>query len=235
MLNTNGLRIAREPGFAERLAEFRPGFEVYLQFDSPRRDALMESARRRPRRASARRRWKRWSAAGISTTLVVRRQEGRQRRRDRATIVRFALQWRCVRGVTFQPIQDAGRNEGFDPKPHRIVLTDIRRRIAEAGVFALEDLIPLPCNPDQICIGYGLRDGASVHADHLADAARAVRRRRAQHGHLRALSGAAAAGLRPALAVHRPGRHRGQAGQPALLPAGHRGAGELGYEHTFRW
>jgi hypothetical protein len=29
-------------------------------------------------------------------------------------------------------------------------------------VFALEDLIPLPCNPDQICIGYGLRDGVRV-------------------------------------------------------------------------
>src|SRR6185369_15253704 len=73
-----------------------------------------------------------------------------------------ALQWRCVRGVTFQPIQDAGRNQGFDAKAHRIVLSEVRRRIAEAGVFALEDLIPLPCNPDQICIGYGLRNGADV-------------------------------------------------------------------------
>ena len=37
-----------------------------------------------------------------------------------------------------------------------------RRRIAEAGVFSLADLIPLPCNPDQICIGYGLRSGREV-------------------------------------------------------------------------
>jgi hypothetical protein len=29
-------------------------------------------------------------------------------------------------------------------------------------VFALADLIPLPCNPDQICIGYGLRNGETV-------------------------------------------------------------------------
>ena len=29
-------------------------------------------------------------------------------------------------------------------------------------MFALEDLIPLPCNPDQICIGYGLRSGETV-------------------------------------------------------------------------
>ena len=77
-------------------------------------------------------------------------------------IVRFALQWTCVRGVTFQPIQDAGRNDGFEAKAHRMVLSEVRRAIAEAGVFALEDLIPLPCNPDEICIGYGLRNGSEV-------------------------------------------------------------------------
>lgn len=34
MLNTNGIRIAREDGFAERLAAYMPNFEIYLQFDS---------------------------------------------------------------------------------------------------------------------------------------------------------------------------------------------------------
>src|SRR3569623_1056099 len=38
----------------------------------------------------------------------------------------------------------------------------IRREVAKAGVFGLEDMIPLPCNPDQICIDYGLRDGPNV-------------------------------------------------------------------------
>ena len=57
MVNTNGLRIATEDGFAERLAEIGPGFEVYLQFDSLSDDALMElrGARlARIRRAGAR-------------------------------------------------------------------------------------------------------------------------------------------------------------------------------------
>jgi uncharacterized radical SAM superfamily Fe-S cluster-containing enzyme len=160
MINTNGIRIAREQGFAERLAAFMPGFEVYLQFDSLRREALMElrgadltSIRLGALEALERN--------NISTTLVVTLKKGLNDH-EIADIVRFALGWRCVRGVTFQPIQDAGRNDGFDPKAHRIVLTEIRRRIAEAGVFALEDLIPLPCNPDQICIGYGLRDGSTV-------------------------------------------------------------------------
>ena len=50
----------------------------------------------------------------------------------------------------------------FDPKAHRTILTEIRREVARSGVFGLDDLIPLPCNPDQICIGYGLRRGQEV-------------------------------------------------------------------------
>ena len=65
--------------------------------------------------------------------------------------------------MTFQPVQDAGRNLGFDKNRDRVLLTDIRRGIVEqSGVFGAEDVIPLPCNPDAIAIGYGLRDGASV-------------------------------------------------------------------------
>ncbi|WP_430420140.1 radical SAM protein [Phenylobacterium sp.] len=160
MINTNGLRIAREPGFAERLAAYMPGFEVYLQFDSLKRDALIElrGADLTKVRVEALEALER---ANISTTLVVTLKKG-VNDDEIADIVRFALNWRCVRGVTFQPIQDAGRNDGFDAKQHRMVLTEVRRKIAEAGVFGLDDLIPLPCNPDQICIGYGLRNGREV-------------------------------------------------------------------------
>src|SRR5690606_32042680 len=34
MVNTNGLRIAQDPGFVRRLAEVKKGLEIYLQFDS---------------------------------------------------------------------------------------------------------------------------------------------------------------------------------------------------------
>ena len=34
MVNTNGVRIARDRAFCERLASYSPGIEVYLQFDS---------------------------------------------------------------------------------------------------------------------------------------------------------------------------------------------------------
>jgi len=160
MINTNGLRIAREPGFAERLAAFMPGFEVYLQFDSLKGDRLktLRGADLSKVRIEALEALER---AKVSTTLVVTLKKG-VNDDEIADIVRFALKWRCVRGVTFQPIQDAGRNDGFDPKTHRMVLTQVRRAVAEADVFGLDDLIPLPCNPDQICIGYGLRNGEAV-------------------------------------------------------------------------
>ena len=135
MVNTNGIRIAQEPAFVARLATFRPRFEVYLQFDALDDEALMTL--RGARLSGVRRRaLEALEAAGISTTLVVTVKKGVNDRQI-PDIVRHALEWRCVRGVTFQPVQDAGRNDGFDAKQHRITLTEIRRSIAEAGVFDL--------------------------------------------------------------------------------------------------
>jgi 7,8-dihydro-6-hydroxymethylpterin dimethyltransferase len=67
-----------------------------------------------------------------------------------------------VRGVTLQPVQDAGRNENFNKDTDRIMLSEIRKRVVETGVFGDSDMIPLPCNPESISIGYGLRNGAAV-------------------------------------------------------------------------
>ncbi len=160
MLNTNGLRLAREPDFVARLAEQKRGLEVYLQFDSLRRDALMDlrgADLRRVRQEAL----ENLERHGLSTTLVVTVKRG-VNDDEIGAIVRHALEWRCVRGITFQPVQDAGRNEGFD-KSRRIVLSEIRQRIVEdAGVFGADDMVPLPCNPESISIGYGLRNGRSV-------------------------------------------------------------------------
>ena len=160
MINTNGVRIAQDRDFVERLASYAPRLEVYLQFDSLNDETLMDLrgarlARVRQQALEALER------VGLSTTLVAVVKRG-VNDHEIADIVNHALQWSCVRGVTFQPVQDAGRNEGFDGKANRMVLSQIRAEVAKAGVFGLEDMIPLPCNPDQICIGYGLRAGPSV-------------------------------------------------------------------------
>lgn len=160
MINTNGVRIAQDRAFVERLASYAPRLEVYLQFDSLEDEALMalRGARLSRIRQQALEELER---VGLSTTLVAVVKRG-VNDHEVAAIVRHALEWTCVRGVTFQPVQDAGRNEGFDGASNRVVLTEIRRSVAEAGVFSIDDMIPLPCNPDQICIGYGLRQGSEV-------------------------------------------------------------------------
>ncbi len=162
MLNTNGIRIATDTAFVAELAKLKPGFEVYLQFDSMQRAAL-ENLRGADLRKVREQALANLEAAGISTTLVCVVKKG-VNDAEIGDIVRHALSFKCVRGITFQPVQDAGRNEGFDKNTDRILLTDIRRAIAtQAGeVFASEDIIPLPCNPDSISVAYGLRDGMAV-------------------------------------------------------------------------
>jgi len=161
MINTNGIRIARDKEFVKRLAELRPGFEVYLQFDSMRRAAL-ENLRGADLRRIREQALANLEEAGISTTLVCVIKKG-VNDDEIGEIVRHALTYSCVRGITFQPIQDAGRNVGFDKNTDRMLLTDIRREIGQhSGVFNEDDIIPLPCNPDEIAIGYGLRDGTNV-------------------------------------------------------------------------
>jgi len=160
MINTNGVRIAQEEDFAQRLADIGPDFEVYLQFDSLDDERLMELRGARLSRIR-RQALERLEKAGVSTTLVCAVRQG-VNSDEAAAIVDHALEWSCVRGVVFQPVQDAGRNDGFDPALHRATLTGIRRAVAAGGVFEESDLVPLPCNPDQICIGYGMRAGRQV-------------------------------------------------------------------------
>ena len=40
MVNTNGIRIAKDLRFVERLASYMPDFEIYLQFDSFKPESL---------------------------------------------------------------------------------------------------------------------------------------------------------------------------------------------------
>jgi uncharacterized radical SAM superfamily Fe-S cluster-containing enzyme len=161
MVNTNGIRIATEEGFAERFANYMPSFELYLQFDSLRRDPLMQ-LRGADLRSVRMKALEKLNALNVSTTLVVTVERG-VNDDEMGSIIEFALQQRCVRGVTFQPVQQAGRLSGYDPAVHRLTLTEVRRRILEqTGVFKPEDIIPVPCHPDSLAMGYAMKLGGSV-------------------------------------------------------------------------
>ena len=126
MVNTNGIRIAEEEGFAERLATYLPSFEVYLQFDSFERSALMTLRAADTRRVHEKALDK-LDALGIPTTLVVTVRRGLNDH-ELGKIVDFALSRPSVRGVNFQPVQAAGRLDeydgGFDLGRDRLTLTE---------------------------------------------------------------------------------------------------------------
>ena len=104
-----------------------PGFEVYLQFDSLDARAAARPARGRPAPTSTRKALDRLNEHNISTTLVVTLKKGLNDD-EIGEIIDFALKQRCVRGVTFQPIQDAGRVESFDPATDRLTLGEVRQQ-----------------------------------------------------------------------------------------------------------
>jgi 7,8-dihydro-6-hydroxymethylpterin dimethyltransferase len=156
MVNTNGLRIAKDRAFVQQLASYQPGFELYLQFDSFQDRALMElrGAKLSEIRAQA---LANLNEFGIATTLVVTVKKGLNDG-ELGEIIEYALKQPCVRGVTFQPIQAAGRLEQFNPETDRLTLTEVRQAILDqCPRFSPDDLIPVPCNPDCLSMAYALK------------------------------------------------------------------------------
>jgi len=156
MLNTNGVKIAKDFDFAKRLAAYEPDFEIYLQFDSFIEGSL-NILRGTDLLKIRKKALANLNKLNLSTTLVVTLQKNLNDDEIGKTID-FALKQKCVRGVTFQPTQVAGRLDNFDPEKDRITITEVRRKILEqTDVFNSDDLLPVPCNPDAIVMGYALK------------------------------------------------------------------------------
>jgi len=75
MVNTNGIKIAKDFAFAERLASYVPDFEIYLQFDSLNNNVLqtLRGADLADTRLKA---IENLNKLNLSTTLVVTLQKG---------------------------------------------------------------------------------------------------------------------------------------------------------------
>lgn len=161
MVNTNGIKIAKDFDFAQRLASYTPDFEIYLQFDSFKKAAL-ESMRGANLLKVRERALAHLNTLNLATTLVVTLQK-HLNDDEIGQVIDFALQQKCVRGVTFQPTQIAGRLENYNSQTDRITLTEVRRKILEqTNIFRAEDLIPVPCNPDALVMGYALKIDGEV-------------------------------------------------------------------------
>lgn len=161
MVNTNGIRLAQEEDFVRQLQDTAPDVEVYLQFDSFERDPLL-ALRGADLRSTRERALEHLNRYNLSTTLVVTLKKGLNDH-EIGKVIDFALTQPCVRGVTFQPVQAAGRIEHFDPARDRLTLTEVRRKILEqTSVFRTEDVLPVPCHPECLAMAYALKLNGKV-------------------------------------------------------------------------
>ena len=161
MVNTNGIRIAKDKDFVKKLAGYMPDFEIYLQWDSFKSSALTE-LRGKDLLNERIQALEHLNEFNLSTTLVVTLQKGLNDD-EIGEVIEFALKQHCVRGVTFQPTQVAGRLQNFDAGTGRITLTEVRRKILQQSpLFTEQDLVPVPCNPDALVMGYALKLNGSV-------------------------------------------------------------------------
>ena len=155
MLNTNGIKIAEDESFVKALKKLGGGFEVYLQFDSLDSD-ILKDLRARDMADIRIKALAMLEQYNISTTLVVVVKKGLNEH-EIPKVIKFSRRYRCIRGIVFQPIEEAGRiNAEGDFK---ITLSEIRTIIVEdeGNPFTSDDMIPLPCDPHKIGVGYAAK------------------------------------------------------------------------------
>lgn len=161
MVNTNGLRIAHDEGFVERLAQARP--HIYLQFDGFE-TRTYQMLRGRPDLAEVKlRALDRLAEAGMRVVLVAVVERGINEH-EVGRIVEFGLKHPAVFGVTFHCAFHAQRYLKFDPL-QRMTIPDVVRGIETQtnGLFQLNDFVPVPCcMPECSFVTYALLEGDTV-------------------------------------------------------------------------
>ena len=141
-LNTNGIRIARDPRFVAELARLRP--HVYLQFDGFELDTHL-AIRGKDLRADKERALEACAEAGLNVTLVAALEKG-VNEHEAGAIVRFGVSHPAVMSVAFQPVTHSGRHLVFDPLD-RLTNADVIHGLARQlpEWYRVSDFVPVPC------------------------------------------------------------------------------------------
>lgn len=142
MVNTNGVRIAKDDRFLAGLAKLNP--VIYFQFDGLRRETY-EVIRGEDLLDIKMLALDRIHEAGMSAVLVAAIERG-VNVDEVGAIVEFGLAHPAVRGVVLQPVTHVGRHIDFDPM-QRVTIPDVIHGIVDQskGRFVMEDFVPVPC------------------------------------------------------------------------------------------
>lgn len=145
-LNTNGLRLAADPGYVKALAQAGLSF-VFLQFDGVS-DDVYRTLRGRPLLALKEQAIANCAACRIGVTLVPTLVPGVNTHQV-GDLVRYAMTHTpAVRGVHFQPVSYFGRIPHQPTDDQRYTLGQLLDDLVEqtGGVISRESLVPSACD-----------------------------------------------------------------------------------------
>ena len=157
MINTNGIRFAKDPALVDLVARHKDRMEIYFQFDGLH-DDVNRALRGEPLLETKLAALDALQAAGIHVTLVATLQGG-VNDEQMGPLVEFGLSRPNITGISFQPATYSGRHVLPEQLERRITYPDVITGVARqtCGLFAESDFLPLPCahpNCHQIAIAY---------------------------------------------------------------------------------
>lgn len=158
MLNTNGIRLARDPRFAPALAEI--GVHVYLQFDGfdPKTQRLIRGKDHVEEKLRA---LERCTEAGVTVSLAAAIERS-VNEHELGPILRFGVEHPAVTGVFFQPVTHSGRFRIDSDPLRKLTNSDVIEAVCEQlpAWFRDDDFVPVPCcSPSCRSATFALYDG----------------------------------------------------------------------------
>jgi hypothetical protein len=160
IVNSNGVKIARDDELLETLRSHNERVEVYLQFDGFRSSTYLHH-RNADLSVAKKRAVARLSHAGVFTTLTMTATLG-VNDDEIGDVVEYALDTPFIGGVSIQPQFGSGRGQeinALDRLTHTGVLARLGPQTQDRVTW--HDLTALPCSHPHCCsVGYMLMDDA---------------------------------------------------------------------------
>ena len=159
-INTNGLRLAKEPQLVRELAQYRDRLEIFLQLDGFH-DDITQALRGASLTEQKLQAVQLLGESNLHVTLAVTLQTG-VNEDQLGPIVRFAAARPWITGINFQPATYSGRHVLPAELERRITFPDVIKGIAAQteGMISEDDFMPLPCaHPNCHSLAHLYRDG----------------------------------------------------------------------------
>ncbi|MGB2851953.1 MAG: radical SAM protein, partial [Solirubrobacterales bacterium] len=161
MLNTNGIRLARDPRFAPALAEI--GVHVYMQFDGFK-DSTHLAIRGKRLQEEKLRALDNCAEHGVGVSLAAAIERGLNED-ECGEIIRFGVEHPAVTGVFFQPVTHSGRFRSDSDPLDKLTNSDVIDLVSEQlpEWFEPSDFVPVPCcSPSCRSATFALYDGEDL-------------------------------------------------------------------------